>query len=62
MIEVKPTKPLVHTVATACQALRVSRTKFYNAIQKGEIRVIKFGRSTRIHEAEVERIAREGLA
>ena len=61
MIEVKPTKPLVYTVATACQALRMSRTAFYGAIQKGQVRIVKFGRSTRIPEAEIERIAREGL-
>ena len=60
--EVESTKPLVHTVASASKALLISERAFWNAIQRGQVRIVKFGRSTRVPQAEVERIAKEGLA
>jgi len=54
--------PLLHTVDMTCRMLQMSRTTIYAAIQKGQIKIVKLGRSTRINKSEIERIAREGLS
>jgi excisionase family DNA binding protein len=51
---------LLSTIAEGCSILKIGRTHFYSAIQRGEVRVIKLGRSVRIPRSEIERIAREG--
>ena len=54
-------KTLLSTIEAASSALGIGRTAIYGAIQRGEVRVVKLGRSTRIPRSEIERIAREGF-
>jgi excisionase family DNA binding protein len=55
------TERLLFTVRDAQGVWQISRTSIYAAIQKGLVKVVKMGRSTRIPRAEIERIAQEGL-
>ncbi len=57
----KTTAPLLSTVEEGASALGIGRTALYGAIQRGDCRVVKLGRSTRIPRSEIERIAREGF-
>lgn len=52
---------LLVSVESAARALNSSRSTLYSAIQRGLVKVVKIGRSTRIHRDELERIAREGI-
>ena len=57
----KTSAPLLSTVEEGAAVLGCGRTAIYGAIQRGEVRVVKLGRSTRIPRSEIERIAREGF-
>ncbi len=57
----KTTAPLLNTIEEGCSILKVGRTAMYGAIQRGDVRVIKLGKSTQIPRSEIERIAREGF-
>jgi excisionase family DNA binding protein len=41
-------EPLVYTIPEAAAALRISRTKFYELLDTGEIESIHIGRSRKI--------------
>ncbi len=49
-------RPLVLTVPEVAAALRISRNSAYEAIRRGEIRALRFGRTLRVPAAEVERL------
>lgn len=40
------------TIAEACAALKVSRSKLYNLINSGELKAVKVGSATRILVAD----------
>ena len=63
MSDTKPeARRLLYTVADACFALHASRTSLYDAMGKGFVKLVRLGRSVRIPQEEIERIAREGFA
>jgi excisionase family DNA binding protein len=62
MIEQPTQRPLLHKVDAVAAMLQISRTAVYAAIQRGQLKTIKLGRSTRIPQDEVARVVREGLA
>ena len=49
------TIPLLHTINPACKRVGLGRTKFYELIGRGEIKVIKVGSRTLIPESELQR-------
>ncbi len=53
---------LLYTVGDACFALHASRTALYEAMGRGAVKFVRLGRSVRIPQEEIERIAREGFA
>ena len=61
MLEVKGTERRLFTVTEVCEVLGIGRTLVYRAIQSGQLRIVKLGRSTRVSRDEVERLTREGL-
>ena len=48
---------LLLRVSEAAELLSLSRSTLYQAITKGDVRVIRIGRSVRISRREVERLA-----
>ena len=53
---------LAYSPAEAASALGVCRATIYNLITRGELRVIKLGRSTRITASELDRLLSAGGA
>jgi len=53
--------PMLFTVEQAARLLACGRTTIFSAISAGQVRAIKIGRATRIHRAELERVAATGL-
>jgi len=53
--------PLLATVPQAARELNLSRSKFYELISRGCVRVVRFDGAVRVHRAEIERLARDGL-
>lgn len=43
------------TVNETLSRLRISRSKFYEFVKSGEIRIIKFGKCTRVEQSELDR-------
>ena len=43
------------TVIETLRLLRIGRSKFYKLVKSGDIRILKFGKSTRIELSELER-------
>jgi excisionase family DNA binding protein len=52
-----PNAPLLLRVSAAAELLGVSRSTLYQLIAKGEVPVIRIGRSVRVARRELERIA-----
>jgi excisionase family DNA binding protein len=50
------TEPAVYTVEEAARLLRVGRTAAYEAARRGDIPVIRVGRSLRVPRHQLERI------
>jgi excisionase family DNA binding protein len=48
-------------VRETLERLRISHSKFYEEIAAGRVRTVRFGRTVRISEAEIQRLASEGL-
>lgn len=46
-------KPLAYSINEAVAAARIGRTFLYAAIKKGELPVVKLGRSTRVLHADL---------
>ena len=51
----------LRTVRETLERLRISHSKFYEEIAAGRVRTVRFGRTVRISEAEIQRLASEGL-
>ena len=49
----RPTERLNHRVPEACERLGVGRSKLYELIKAGEIKVIKIGGTTLVPETEL---------
>ena len=52
--------PFVLTISETCAALKLSRSKVYQLIKAGDLKVIKFGKSTRLNFASVQELAERG--
>lgn len=50
------------TVSETARRLSVSERLIWRAISEGALEAVKLGRATRVRAADVDRIAREGLA
>ncbi len=50
------------TIAETAERLGLCRASIYNMVTRGEIRIIKFGRATRIPESELTRLIDGGAA
>jgi len=50
------------SVPEAARRLSVSERLIWRAISEGALDAVRLGRATRVRVAEVERVAREGLA
>ena len=48
--------PVVDTVEEFLTSTKISRTTFYKMVKLGQIRVVKFGRATRVPRSERERL------
>lgn len=48
-------QPIVLTIAEACAACRIGRTRLYELIGTGEIRAIKQGRRTLVKVQDLQR-------
>ncbi|MDR7098613.1 excisionase family DNA binding protein [Lysobacter niabensis] len=48
--------PLLHKIPDACQRLQICRSALYQLIRSGELKVVKFGISTRIPEFELQKL------
>jgi excisionase family DNA binding protein len=55
-------RPLLATINEATEQLRLSRSLLYEAINRGQVEVRRFGKSVRIPWTEIERLAREGFS
>ena len=61
MTEFPSAVPLAHTVNAAVQRLGIGRTKFYELLDRGEIKTIQFGTRRLVPESELQRIVRERM-
>lgn len=51
------------TVEESMSALQVGRTKLYELINGGHLKVVKFGkRTTRVHASSIEKLIANGIA
>jgi excisionase family DNA binding protein len=48
--------PQLFTVPEACSLLKIGRTKFYDGVRRGTIKVVRLDGCTRISSTEIERI------
>jgi excisionase family DNA binding protein len=51
-----PAPPLLVTIADACQQLQVSRWMLYQLLDRGDLASVKFERSRRIPQTEINRL------
>lgn len=49
-------RPLNWRISEFCEAFGMGRTKFYSLVKSGEIRLVKFGRTSLIPDAEARRL------
>ncbi len=56
VVEVQSEKPkkLLLDIAVACEVLDCSRAKFYDLVRRGEIKLVKLGRASRVRPADLE--------
>ncbi len=52
--------PFVLTISETCNALKLSRSKVYQLIKAGDLKVIKFGKATRLSVVSVQDLAEQG--
>lgn len=52
--------PFVLTISETCAALKLSRSKVYQLIRAGDLKVIKFGKATRLSVASVQELSERG--
>mgnify|MGYP000867386130 CR=1 FL=1 len=55
-------QPATSTVNEAALRLRISPESIRRGVASGTVRAVRFGRSLRIAEVEVQRLLREGFA
>lgn len=51
---------LLHTVTSTCIQLGIGRTKAYELIKAGRLKVVKIGRATRITDESLRDVAENG--
>ena len=49
-------RPLNWRISDFCEAFGMGRTKFYSLVKSGKIRLVKFGRTSLVPDAEVRRL------
>jgi excisionase family DNA binding protein len=50
-------------VSDACEICNLWKTKFYELIKRGDVRVVRLGeRGIRIHPEEIQRLMKQGIA
>jgi excisionase family DNA binding protein len=47
---------LLVDVAESCRRIDCSRAKFYDLVRRGEIKLVKLGRASRVRPADLERL------
>jgi excisionase family DNA binding protein len=52
--------PLLLRVSEAAELLGISRSTFYQLIARGEVPVVRIGRTVRVSRRELEQIAHQG--
>lgn len=52
----KTDKPNVFTIKDTCQRLKLSKPSVYELIKKGKLRLIKFGKCSRILESDIDKL------
>jgi len=60
MTQATPLKPITVTVATALAVTGLGRTKFYELVKAGRIKIVSVGRRTLVVYADLERLAETG--
>lgn len=50
------TEPVVFTIPEAAQYLRISEASLYRRIKDGTVRVVKFGRITRVPKVALDQL------
>lgn len=50
------TEPIVYTIKEAAAALKVSEPTLYRMLKRGEVRSVKFGRTTRIPAVAIDEL------
>lgn len=61
MTESTSEAPLAHTINAAARRLGVGRTTFYELLDRGEIKTIRFGARRLVPETELQRIVQERM-
>ncbi|WP_281016500.1 helix-turn-helix domain-containing protein [Minwuia sp. IMCC3077] len=51
---------LLHSVPSACAQLGIGRTKLYELVNAGHLKMVKIGRSTRITDESLRDVAENG--
>lgn len=56
VVEVQSEKPkkLLLGIPDACDALNCSPAKFYDLVRRGEIKLVKLGRASRVRPSDLE--------
>jgi excisionase family DNA binding protein len=58
MMTLSTTVPRLMTVPEFCRQFQIGRANFYNLVGRGEIRITKIGKSTRISQAAADEFLR----
>jgi excisionase family DNA binding protein len=56
-----PNAPLLLRVPEAAELLRISRSTLYQLIARGEVSIVRIGRTVRVSRRELERLAGAGV-
>lgn len=60
-LEKQPTTPVFNSIRNAAARLGIGVTMLYSIIGSGQLRTVKLGARTLIHESELQRFAAERM-
>lgn len=52
---------LLHSIPSACAQLGIGRTKLYELVNAGHLKMVKIGRSSRITDESLREVAENGV-